>query len=287
MRDIACCHPDFDTIDAFLCNASRSFACSSRIHDAYWYGRCGGLTVVDAAGGYTRCVPHTREGRKHAIVRLLKPAYAAQRYQSRARCASACCHTFDTTLSLSRRSFGVLKILCTGRSLRCLGGGAQNYTRLRSTLAKPMRRAQLSLRTCSLQSRARFANACCHTFDTTLSLSRRSFGVLKILCTGRSLRCLGGGAQNCTRCVAHSRSPCVVRSSACVRARFNRALDARTLVVTPSTPPPPLSLSRRSLGIPLTLQFKEKTLTSLIQTGEGFSLNLISIRNPCQKRFLS
>ena len=80
-----------------------------------------------------------------------------------------------------------------------------------------------------------------------LSLSRRSFGVLKILSAGTSLRCLGGGAQNCTRCVAHSRSPCVVRSPACVRARFSRAFGARTLAVTPSTPP--LSLSRRSFGV--------------------------------------
>ena len=111
-------------------------------------------------------------------------------------------------------------------------GGPQRKGRKRSIVPLPnMRAAQ------HYQSRARCANACCHTFDTTLSLSRRSFGVLKILCTGRSLRCLGGGAQNYTRCVAHSRSPCVVRSSACVRARFNRALDARTLAVTPSTPP--------------------------------------------------
>ena len=229
-----------------------------------------------------------RKGRKRSIVPLPNMR-AAQHYQSRARCANACCHTFDTTLSLSRRSFGVLKILCTGRSLRCLGGGAQNYTRLRSTLAKPMRRAQLSLRTCSLQIARSMRERLLVTPSTPPFLCRvvasvfSKFYALVGRC-GASVVVL----RNCTRCVAHSRSPCVVRSSACVRARFNRALDARTLVVTPSTPPhPPPFVVTSQLGIPLTLQFKEKTLTSLIQTGEGVSLNLISIRNPCQKRFLS
>ena len=36
---------------------------------------------------------------------------------------------------------------------------------------------------------------------------------------------------------------------------------------------------KNQFEIPLNLQFKEKTLTSLIQTGEGFSLNLIFIGN--------
>ena len=126
-------------------------------------------------------------------------------------------------LSLSRRRFGVLKILSAGRSLRCLGGGDQNYTRCVAHSRSP----------CAVRSpacvRARFSRAFgARTLAVTpstppISLSRRSFGVLKILSTGSSLRCLGGGAQNCTRCVAHSRSPCVVRSSACVRARFSHA----------------------------------------------------------------